>query len=177
MATKDLTLYHIEENLQALLDTVDMTEGDARLEILDEIAAATEAAIQKRDNVIRFLRHVEMQIDCIDREIKRLQELKKSYQAGYERVSNYVVGLVQKFGAGDGERKAKRLEGTIGVLTVRRKPASVVILDEDQIPLAYKRIPEPKPVPNKDAIKKALESGEVVPGADLRIDEYGLVIK
>lgn len=163
-----LTLYNLEENLTCLLDTAEMVEGeDERLAILNEIAQTGAQAIEKRDNLIRFLRHLDLQQAGIATEIARLRALMDTYAKGQERVEKYVVKVIEQF-APDPKRGPKKLEGTIGVLSLRKNPDSVAILDEQAIPLQFMVTPPaPAARPDKAAIKAALKAGDEIPGADL----------
>lgn len=173
-----LTLYTIEENLLALLDTAEMVEGeDERLEILNEIARADAQAIEKRDGLIRFLRHLDLQQAAIATEIARLRSLMDSYAKGQERVEKYVVSVIERF-APEPKRGPKKLEGTIGVLSLRKNPDSVSITDEAAIPERFMVTPTPPPAhPDKAAIKGAIKAGEEVPGADIVFGSNRLELK
>lgn len=173
-----LTLYTIEENLLSLLDTAEMVEDEQQqLAILDEIARADAQAIEKRDGVIRFLRHLDLQQAAITTEIARLRALMDSYARGQERVEKYVVGVIERF-APEPKRGPKKLEGTIGVLSLRKNPDSVAITDEALIPERFMVTPEPPPPrPDKAAIKGAIKAGEEVPGADIVFGSNRLELK
>lgn len=173
-----MTLYSLEENLVALLDTVEIVEGqDERLEILDAIARTDAQAIEKRDHVIRFLRHLDLQQQNIATEIARLRSLMDSYAKGQERVERHVVSVIERF-APEPKRGPKKLEGTIGVLFLRKNPDSVEISDQSSIPEKFMVTPEPPlPRPDKAAIRAAIKAGEEVPGADLRFGSSRLEVK
>lgn len=195
-----ITLYQIEDYLRALIDTADgMEESDEqRLAILADIAEANSAAIQKRDNVIRFLRHLEIQESGIDAEIDRLKALKAHYSKGRERLEKYVVSVLEQLP--QPKRGARKLEGTIGVLSLRKNPDKVEIFEGDEalVPAQYRDVtltvrgetfeaildsgllPEDVRTchkPKKAEIKRAIERGEEVPGADLKFGENGLVVR
>src|ERR1700760_3432635 len=81
-----VTLYSLEENLVALLDTVDMVDDPQQQEaIFQEIVSAHLAAVDKRDRVGQFLAHCEGQQASITAEIQRLQKLKKAYETTQDR--------------------------------------------------------------------------------------------
>ena len=66
------------------------------------------------------------------------------------------------------------MELPLGTVSLRAKPASVLILDESAIPDKYMRI---KKEPDKTAIKAALESKEEVSGALLSNGGIGLTVR
>ncbi len=194
-----LTLYSLEENLVALLDSQEMTEGDeqAQLEILREIAQANQAAVQKRDNLIRFFRHLDLQEASIDTEIRRLQALKGDYARGKERLEKYVISVMEELVPAP-KKGAKKLEGSIGVLTLKKNPDSVEIEDETAVPNSFKDVtvtmsaetwlgfaPEPLVAAarkidyrvKRAEVKDALKAGKEVPGADMSFGALRLEVK
>ena len=201
-----LTLYDLESELTALLDTEPMVEDkEARLEILDDIAKAGEAAVAKRDNVIRFLRFLDLQQGNIDTEIARLKALKDSYAKGQKRVEAYVVSVIEQFVA-EPKRGGKKLEGSIGVLSLRKNPDSVEIPEPAAVPEEFKdavlRMPgtayqefidhlegqgrgdlvkllasNREHRPRKDQVKQALKTGRDIAGCDLIYGQNRLVIR
>jgi hypothetical protein len=202
-----LSLYTIHDDLAKLLNTVDMVEGDADLEaILGDIAQKSQESIAKVDNTVRFLRHLELQQGSIATEIKRLQLLKRSYEAGQERVEKYVLGVIEQFVPQPTDKKGnpkgpRKLEGTIGVLAACAKPASVEITDENSVPDQFRNATVTMPLSiwreiveeldevqtdsvlkvdfsvQRTEIKKAIESGEEVPGADLKMGGLRLEVR
>jgi len=62
------------------------------------------------------------------------------------------------------DAQMKKFVGTEKTVSVAQKPASVMIVDESQLPEQYLRV---KKEPNKVAIREALEHNENVPGAQL----------
>jgi len=197
--TTSLTLYHIEEELRALVDTEPLVEGeDQRLAILDEIGQRTEQAIAKRDNLIRLLRHLEMSVDAADDEIRRVKALKESWEVAKKRIERYVVSVIERF-APEPKRGPKKLEGSLGVLSLRKNPDHIEVRDMDALPLEYQEVTVTMPasvweallavMPDDDwttktaysarkaAIKAAIQAGVSVPGAELVFGKNGLGIR
>lgn len=205
MANTALSLYQIEDDLAALINSEEMVpEGtDERLQILDEIAQKTAQAVAKRNNVIRFLRHIGHQIDNIDTEIERLRALRGSYTSGRERVEKYVASVIEQC-VEQPKHGPKKLEGTIGVLSLRRNPERTVITDMEKLPDRFKEITVTLPLQHWNwlidgaadddpyirtaeleakhsapltPIKVAIKSGQEVPGADIVFGDVKLVVK
>ena len=64
------TLYELEDNLQALVNSIDLAEeAPARALILEEIGQALRKTKEKRDAVVAFLKHCELQLvyACFER--------------------------------------------------------------------------------------------------------------
>ncbi len=71
----------------------------------------------------------------------------------------------------------KKIQTTLGTLSIAKNPISVEIYDEKQIPDEYKTKVVTVKV-DKTAIKKALkETGEIIPGAKIIDNKTSLRIK
>ena len=200
-----ISLYQIEEDLQALLDT---EEGGVAPEHEEEIQRklieAQMAAVDKRERVHQFMVHVEGQKASIDNEIKRLQALKKSYSSALDRIEGYIEGVIVGLGK-DAKGKYKKLEGQTCVFSLRAAPDSVHILDEDKVPACFKGITIKVSAEawsefcdsadidergkflaavekfeyevKKKPIADALKANESVPGVELKTERYALQVK
>lgn len=194
---KSLTLYEIEDALVALVNCEGAVPDEQLAEYLSELAKASEQAVAKRDNVIRFLRHLDLQAGNIDTEIARLSALKASYESGKKRVEKYVVSVLEQLP--EPKRGSRKLEGTVGVLSIQKNPDRVEITDSNKIPLNYQdvtvvmdasmwhELEEDFPgtvltkkitfSPRRSDIKDAIQSGGEVPGADIAYGDNRLVVK
>ena len=202
--TSTCTLYELEDNLEAFANTIDLAEDEpSRRLILDEIGQALRRAKDKRDAVVAFLRHCEMQQKFADAEIERIQKKKVRISQVQQQLEHYVVQVVEQFAPPD-RRGVKRLEGNVSCLRIQKNPDSVLVTDLDAIPLAFKQalltIPahvweallqrlglEDRKVfesqieklefkPDKKAIAAELKNGVPIAGADLKFGELRLVI-
>lgn len=192
-----LTLYSAEENLQAFMET---EEGGVPAELQEEfalaLAGANEAALAKRDNCVRFIRHVESQIDFAKAEKARINEWQKSLEGGLDRFREYLVRVVALHGKQ--AKGAAKLEGRVGTLTLRKKPDTAQVVDEAAVPAGFRRVTVTMPADVWEAIAKqmpavanyprdesidkksllvALKAGEEVAGAELLFGEDTLVVK
>jgi hypothetical protein len=198
------TLYDLEDNLEAFADTVDLAEDEpTRRLILDEIGQALRRAKEKRDAVVAFLRHCEMQQKFADLEIERIQKKKARITQVQQQLEHYVVQVVEQFATPD-RRGVRRLEGNHSSLRIQKNPDSVLITDLDSIPLAFKqallampahvweallerlnlddrkvfeaRVEKLEYRPDKKAIATELKNGVPIAGADLKFGDFRLVI-
>ena len=199
-----LTLYDLEDNLAALVNTFEMVEeAETRKLILDDIGNALRQVKAKRDAVVGFLRHCEAQQQFADQEIERIKGRRDRIARLQEELEQYVVRVIDQFVVAD-RRGVKRLEGNFSSIRIQKNPDSVVITDEKALPLALKDAVLTMPAyvweallerlgkedravferqvkkcefkPDKRALAAELKKAEEIPGADLKFGELRLVI-
>ena len=99
------TLYELEDNLQALANSIALAEEEpTRQLILDEIGQALRKTKEKRDTVVAFLRHCELQQKFADAEIERIEKRKAFIASVEEQLESYVVQLIEQFAPARSER-------------------------------------------------------------------------
>src|SRR5262249_18872606 len=134
------TLYELEDTLQALVNTVDLVEDSSDQElILDEIGQALRRTKEKRDAVVAFLRHCEMQQKFADAEIERIEKRKAFIASVEEQLESYIVLLIEELAPAD-RNGIQRLEGNFSSLRIQRNPDSVPTPDLNAAPVAYKHV-------------------------------------
>jgi hypothetical protein len=203
-APHPLTLYALEEQLTILADTAELVPPEQEQEFLDEFRAALTAAVDKRDRVGQFLAHLEHQAAFAKAEIARLQERKAWFERAIERMEGYVINVIESLGR-DAKGKYPKLEGRTVTFGIKDCPPSVEIQDEAAVPSDYKAITitmpalkweslldsleleqrasvldaveKPKVAVSKTAIKRAIDGGGQVPGADLIVGKKTLIRK
>ena len=203
--TNTCTLYELEDNLQALANSIAMAEDEpTRQIILDEIGQALRRTKEKRDAVVAFLRHCELQQKFADAEIERIEKRKAFIETVAEQLERYVVQLIEQFAQPD-RKGIQRLEGNVSSMRIQKNPDSVLITDLNAIPLAYKHVTVTMPAyvweallvrvgaedrkvfesrvdkvearPDKKAIGAELRNGIAITGADLKFGGHRLVIE
>ena len=122
----------------------------------------------KTGRVIQYFMSVDSQIEALDKEIKRLQARKKSIEKRNNSFKNFLKFTLERLGV-------KKIETTLGVLSIKNNPASVDILDENKIPQEYKTTKYIEEI-SKTQISKDLKAGVEVPGAALK-QTTSLIIK
>jgi hypothetical protein len=167
--TTALTLYDIESDLEALLNTDEMVPEEQRAEFERELGTQLRAAVDKRQRVGEFIRFCDLQADACKAEIDRLTLRKRHFERVSEQVREYVLRVIEATGE-------KKLEGRTLTFSLRECPASVQIVDQAAIPADYKRETITFLI-DKTAIKKAILAGQEVPGADLQIGKKTLVLR
>lgn len=181
----NVTLYAVEERLALLMDAEDSVPDEQLAEFTADLAEAHEAALTKRDRVIQFIRHVEAQIEFAREEEKRLAERRKALDRHLERFKQYVLRCIEQSGQ-------KKLDGRVGTLVAKASPAAVEVLDMEAVPMQYRRVKLTMPGDvfeelcrlhpewcanyseevDKNAVRKAIQAGEDVPGIDLQFGRH-----
>jgi hypothetical protein len=140
MTTALTTLYQIEDDLQALVNSEDLVTPEQEQEFKLQLAEQLRTAVAKRQRVGEFLRYCELQQESIDKEISRMQALKATYATAQERMEGYVIHTIENVMGPDAKGKYPKLSGHSLVLSVARNPDSVDIQDEALIPAEYKSV-------------------------------------
>lgn len=196
------TLYDLESDLQAYLETADLVTPEQEPEFLEAFGRALTAAADKRDRVSQYLAHTESQIELAKKEIERLEARKADLEANHDRVEQYVVRVIEQLGP-DGKGKYPKLQGATSSLGIAACPPSVEILDEQGVDDQYKNVTLKLPFPefdrlvdaldpefgaeilsrakdiaiDKTRLKAALQKGAQIAGADLIVNKHRLVRK
>lgn len=163
---KGISLYELSSTYSQLPAQL---ESQVSQEELNEYLDSLDIQIQEKvENVFAYSRNLSLYGDAIDTEIKRLQDLKKSYINRSEALKNYISYCLIKNGLTDG------VDTDIARFSFR-KSESTEIVDESQIPEEY-MVTKTSVQPDKMAIKEAIKSGVFVPGAIIK-ENQNLQIK
>ena len=154
-----MNLYEISEamidNLNIFLES-EGTELDK--EVHDEVMALLKKELSsKSSNLLKYLNNLQCDLEQIRLEKQRLEKIKKSKESKYEKLSDYIIYIMQTL------HKAK-IETEIGNYALR-KSTKVEVIDEKLIPEEYFNIKVDKSV-DKTALKEVLKSKEI-PGVKL----------
>lgn len=147
--------------LQNELDNIDP-------EVLQDTLDAIQASMdEKIDNTIGLIRSVEGDIDTVDKEIKRLQAVKKQKQTLTQKLKDYMQNALDY-------QQLQNYRTQTNYIYKRRNAPSVFITNEKLIDKSY--FVEQAPKLDKKALKEDIQNGADVHGAELR-DSESLVIK
>lgn len=161
----NITLYQCAADVQEALDYHFDTEEERR----DTLEAVIGQFDAKAQSVIGYIKNQEMSEAMLEEHIKQMNEKLKVIKARNQSLKDYLERNMKA--AGITEIKAD--DGTFKASF--RKSKAVEILDEAQIPAEFMR-ERVTVVPDKTAIKKAIESGQDVAGAKIE-ERLNLQIK
>ena len=151
-----MKLYEINQQIEQLIDNIDPETGEALFdeEALNELMLARE---EKIEQVALAVKNITAEADAIATEIKKLTERKRVLENKAESIRDYLQ---------------RQLDGakfqTAKVAISYRNTKSVEIneakfWESDPLPCFYRT----KQEADKTAIRKAIEDGQTVPGAEI----------
>ena len=159
-----MKLYEITSEMWALdelfLSCIDEETGEVKDDgVIDILEQELKLQLQtKGAGIIKSFKNSEAMLNGVDEEIKRLQALKKSISNQINSRKEYIVRNMEMMGI-------TKIETELGNLSLR-KSKSVNIYDESLIDKKFIEI-ETKEKISKTEIKKAIEAGENVQGANI----------
>ena len=156
-----MTLYEIDGLISAMLEQVDPETGEALFNPADLDRLNMERQ-QKLENVALFVKNKKAEAEAIKAEIEKLTARKTQAENAVERAKGYLAASL------DGERM------TTPRVAVSYRRSTVVQADDTMTDPRFYR--QKAPELDKLALKKALQSGETIPGAWLE-DKQTIIIK
>lgn len=163
---QDLSLYQITNAFPMLMAQEEMSEEDKK-KVEKEL---TELLQQKSQNLIGYTRNIELTIEAMKNEEKRISEQRKTLENRLTKFKEYVKECMEQGGF-------TKLETPLGTLNIAKNPPSVEIINEDEIPSEYKTEVVTVKV-DKTAIKEHFkETGEIPAGVNINTQNTSLRIK
>lgn len=152
-------------------------------ELTDELAVLltdTEVSIkQKADGYRAVIAKFNDKVDAVDKEIKRLQDIKKTAKNSVERIKEYVLGIMGIYGI-------KKIEGELCTMT--RTASKSLDVDEEVLLSAYAdkiaelqaSLPEYLTIEvkvSKTAIKNKFKNTDMLPAGCSYVENESLRIR
>ena len=158
----NISLYQMtheyQEALNALLDS-DLPEEA----INDTLEGLKGELLVKAQNVGAFILNLDLQAGMVETVIERMQAKLKQLTDKRNKVAAYLENNLTAAGI----TEVTAIDQSFSI-KFKNNPPSVQIGDNAVIPEKYmRRPPPPKPAPDKTALKKAIEAGEVIEGVYL----------
>ena len=150
------TMYAIKDDNYDIIDEVESLDGELTPDLEARLKINEEEREEKSLAYIQKIEEKESYVERLDKEIKRLTQMKKNEQRSIDFLKGSLVHSVGLFGEYDA--------GFYRVKT--RTSQSVNILDEAEVSDQFKKAEEKVKI-DKTAIKKAINSGDYVPGAEI----------
>lgn len=165
----DLTLYNITNKFTELMDKAqegELTEQEYN-ELGEELALQLQ---QKGRNIIGYTRDIELIINAMKEEEKRISDNRKSLENKLDKFKQYVKENMERLGI-------TKMDTELGTLSIAKNPMSVEIENEEEVPNEFKQEVITIKI-DKTAIKNHFkETGEIIPGTKIIDDKTSFRIK
>ena len=93
-----MNIFEISKELESVFDELEENGGELTEELEEKLSISQDEFRSKVDAYLSVIRHTESDVDCCDKEIKRLQSVKKSKQNTIEKLKNILVWAIDNFG-------------------------------------------------------------------------------
>ncbi|EQG49351.1 siphovirus Gp157 family protein, partial [Clostridioides difficile DA00130] len=124
------TLYELTTDLLEIEEGLTETTGN-EAEKLEEIKEIIKQEIQnKNTRIVSVILNIDSDINSIDSEIKRLQELKRAKKNTLDKLKSNIKDCMELL-------ETKKVETILGNISIRKSAGSLVIEDEEKIPAIY----------------------------------------
>lgn len=147
-------IFQIGNEYQNIIALIEQNNGDLNEDLHEAYINSREELNNKAKAYIYVIRNKENHIANIDAEIERLRDMKKQTEKEIDRIKNYLSLAVDHFG--NFETGLHKISNRIS--------KSVEVTDSNLLPKEYIK-EKIELTPDKNAIKKAIESGSDIPGA------------
>lgn len=155
-------LYEDVELIENAINDMLYGEEEVDIEALDNLMAAkTDTIAHGLESLCKIRVRKENDIAALKAEAQRMKEKADRETKSLERLESYIVSMVKR----SGEKQV-----TAGTFTVGTRLSNSVWLEPEFNVSEYMRVTTTS-APDKMAIKNALQSGVVIPGAHLTTKE------
>jgi hypothetical protein len=152
-----LKLYELADNYLCVLDKLNDSEIDAET-IQNTLESIQGELADKAENIARIDVMLSGELSAIDSEIKRLTAKKKAIENGQGRLKKYLFDQMKRIGK-------EKIKGELFTISIRKNPPKLIIDDPMGIPSSFLTIIPQHTEINNAELKRAIVSGEFVPGA------------
>lgn len=161
------SLYKIDRELMALLEAIAEQDGEITPEQDEQLAINRYELETKAVDYSMAILQLNAWVEMADKEAKRVTAIKNAYKKTSETLKQRITDAMERYDI----REVK--DATIKVSL--RKSVQTIIDDLNQVPKQYKTV-KVETTPDKTAIKKAIQEGEIIEGAHLE-EKNNLQIK
>ena len=162
----NLSLYEITNAFPALMENDEMSVED-KTKVEEELTILLQ---QKSQNIIGYARNTELMINAMKEEEKRLTNRRKLLENRLIKFKEYVKECMDKNGI-------TKIDTELGSLTIAKNPASIEIVNEDEIPSEYKTEVVTIKIDKTKIKNNFKETGEIPSGVNILTNNTSLRIK
>lgn len=162
----NLNLYEITNAFPVLMENEEISEENKK-QIEEELTLLLQ---QKSQNIIGYIRNMELTAEAMKNEEKRISERRKQIENHIVRFKEYVKDCMENNGI-------LKIETGLGTLSTAKSPISVEVVNESIIPDEYKTEIITTKVDKKKIADNFKATGELIEGVIIHTDNTNLRIK
>lgn len=123
-----MNIFEISKDIESVFEELEENGGELTDELEEKLSISQDEFRSKVDAYLSVIRHTESDVDCCDKEIKRLQAVKKTKQNSIERLKNILIWAIDKFGE---VNKSGNKYIDLGTSKITIKSSNKVIINEE----------------------------------------------
>lgn len=162
----NLSLYKITSGFPALMESEEITEED-KIKIKEEL---TQLLQKKSQNIIGYIKNIELTIEAMKEEEKRIADNRKVLENKMGRFKEYVKECMERNGI-------TKIETSLGTLSIAKSPISIEIVKEEEIPKEFKQEVITVKIDKTKIKNNFKETGEIPNGVKVVTTNTNLRIK
>lgn len=162
----NLSLYKITSGFPALMESEEITEED-KIKIKEEL---TQLLQKKSQNIIGYIKNIELTIEAMKEEEKRIADNRKVLENKMGRFKEYVKECMERNGI-------TKIETSLGTLSIAKSPISIEIVKEEEIPKEFKQEVITVKIDKTKIKNNFKETGEIPAGVNIVTTNTNLRIK
>lgn len=155
-----MRLYELSQQYQQVLDVIEGAEEDFTEEQWDVLIGIEDAFHEKVENIAKLVRSLEVDLEVIKAERRRLSDRQGTLGRKVEWLKAYLLHAMRAVGR-------DKVKGQLLTVALRNAPVSCDVVDVEALPDDFKRqIVEWKP--DRNGINAHFkQTGEVLPGVEM----------
>lgn len=161
-----LSLYQITGMIPVIMEQEEITP-ELKEQLEKEL---TKLLQQKSQNIIGYTKNIELTIEAMKTEEKRISEQRKALENKLDNFKQYVKECMEQNGI-------KKIETGLGIISIAKNPISIEIENEEEVPDEFKTVITTTKI-DKTKIKDSFkETGEIPDGVRINTENTRLQIK
>ena len=161
-----LSLYQITGMIPVIMEQEEITP-ELKEQLEKEL---TELLQQKSQNIIGYTKNIELTIEAMKTEEKRISEQRKALENKLDNFKQYVKECME-------QNEIKKIETGLGTISIAKNPISIEIENEEKVPDEFKTVITTTKIDKTKIKDNFKETGEIPDGVKINTENTRLQIK
>lgn len=161
-----LSLYQITGMIPTIMEQEEITP-ELKEQLEKEL---TELLQQKSQNIIGYTKNIELTIEAMKTEEKRISEQRRVLENKLDNFKQYVKECME-------QNRIKKIETGLGTISIAKNPISVEIENEEEVPDEFKTVITTTKIDKTKIKDNFKETGEIPDGVKINTENTSLRIK